>query len=240
MSRTQPVAASEPLDLVWAVSGRGMLLRAVVNAAEAGLLPLRVVGVVTDRPCPIEPFAAEHGIPVTRVEPPDADRSRFDASVAEAFRGSGARWAGLTFNRLIGQEPIDSMGGRILNVHFALLPLFPGFGPLRQAITSGMRVAGVTVHLVDRTMDGGTILGQAVCGVTPTDTEVSLGRRVFEAATPLVLQIARSLASARLTLDIDGAPVWSPEICLPPSSGGFPPLDADLVAFGRAFCATLD
>ena len=232
-------ATRAPLDLAWAVSGRGMLVRAVVGAAEAGLIEARVVRIVTDRSCPVEPFAFERGIPVTRLTPPDHDRTRFDREIAEAFRKSRAGWAGLTFNRLIGPEAIESLEGRILNVHFSLLPLFPGFGALRRAIASGMRVAGVTIHLVDPTMDGGTILGQAVCSLGPADTEASLGRRTFEAAVPLLLQIIRDLARSHLRLGPGRAPIWEMLPTLGTRACGYPSVDPDLVSFGEDFCAAI-
>ena len=124
------------------------------------------------------------------------------------------------------------MEGRILNIHFALLPLFPGFGPLRQAISSGMRVAGVTIHVVDQLMDGGAILAQTACGLAPDDTEASLGRRLFEAAVPLLLQTVRMLANGELSLDGDRRPAWSPGTPAALTGAENPSVDGDLERFG--------
>ena len=230
---------SLPMRLVWVASGRGMLLRAATNAIDAKILNAHLSGIIVDRSCPTEDFARERGVRLFQVPPPGSDRSRFNNSMAYALEHSGADWAGMSFSQIIGPEPIDRLDGRIFNLHFSILPLFPGFNPIVKALNSRMRVAGVTIHLVDETLDGGAILGQTVCGISPTDTEATLGRRLFDAAVPLVIQTIRDISNRNLMLDADRMPQWGSDSTKNLAFNRIPMFDNDIVEFAKHFCSKI-
>lgn len=232
-----PDAGPAP-NFVWCVSGRGMVVRSLFAAQRAGLLKSRISAILTDRPCEIESFAAAEGIPCERLQSinPD-DRAAFDNEIVACLKAARANWVGLTFNRLIGRNVIDHVEGRVINLHMSLLPAFSGFYAIKNALAAGVRVAGVTVHLADCGVDAGPILGQLPCAVQPTDDVETLGRRLFQCAVPLVLQMVRSIETAAVVLDDARRPNWSHDVKASPH--GFPSIDSDLGDFASAFCESL-
>ena len=80
--------------------------------------------------------------------------------------------------RVLGPAILAAFGGRILNVHPSLLPAFPGAHPVRDALAAGVRVTGVTVHLVDDRLDGGPIVAQQALPMAPDDDEATLLARL--------------------------------------------------------------
>ncbi len=151
------------------VSGTGSNLRALVAAAGRGELGGEVVLVFGDRACPALDWAAEQGIDAVLV--PGGD----DATLAETLRAVDPDAVVLAgYLRLLGPAVLGAFGGRILNVHPSLLPAFPGLHAARDALAAGVAVTGVTVHLVDATLDGGPIVAQEAVDVLAGDDEASL------------------------------------------------------------------
>jgi len=83
------------------------------------------------------------------------------------------------FMRLLGATFVDAFPNRILNIHPALLPSFPGLHAQRQALEHGVRFSGATVHIVDTNLDAGPIVAQAVVPVFDDDTEETLSARIL-------------------------------------------------------------
>jgi phosphoribosylglycinamide formyltransferase-1 len=205
------------MRLGWAVSGRGMIARAVFEAHAAGLLSSQIVLVVFDRAdstASMIAYCRDQAIDHRVIEPADMARSMVD--LRDAFR---LDWMGLTFNRILPQPVISAFNGQIFNFHFSLLPAFPGFGATRKALQAKLPQTGVTVHLIDAGTDTGPVVAQARVDIQPDDTESSLGRRQFEAAVPLAIQTVRQIERGA-PLHFDGA-------------------DADIAKFARAFCQAL-
>jgi phosphoribosylglycinamide formyltransferase-1 len=227
---------SNALRLAWGVGGRGRILEAVIEANAARLLSTKPALVIASARSDIEEVARRHGIASRLIE---GERGRASEAFHDAFGAALVEhqidWLGLTFDKLLTERTIDALQGRIFNVHMSLLPLFPGFGAVRKALVSGMRVAGVTVHMVGAGMDDGPILGQAIAPILAGDTEPTLGRRLFERAVPLALQVVRAIERRELTLDEKRQPQWSAWSRLD-SSCFAPALDSDLVEFAQAFC----
>jgi len=146
---------------------------------------------------------------------------------------------GLTFNRLISSKVINALSGQVFNVHMSLLPTFPGFGSIGKAIRSGVRLTGVTLHLVDSGMDTGPILGQAACPVGATDDVIRLGRRLFEAGLPLVLQVVRGIERGELRLLQSRRPTWSRTDIAREVGHCFPSIDFDIQEFANDFCSKI-
>ena len=195
-----------------AVSGIGSNLRAIVAAARRGELGGEVVLVVANRPCPAIDWATEQGID-TALVPGGADEP-----MAEALRASGADVVALAgYMRIVGPLTLAAFPARILNVHPALLPAFPGRHGVRDALAAGVRVSGATVHLVDETLDGGPIVLQEAVPVLDGDDEASLLARIraveyrlLPRAIALVLAGAVSAKGHQATIDVARAEVGLP------------------------------
>ena len=147
------------------VSGTGSNLQALVAAAGRGELGGEVGLVFADRACPGLAWAAEQGIETILI--PGGD----DAVLTETLAAVAPDVVVLAgYLRLLGPSVLAAFEGRILNVHPALLPSFPGLHGARDALAAGVAVTGVTVHLVDATLDGGPIVSQEAVPVLPGDT----------------------------------------------------------------------
>jgi phosphoribosylaminoimidazolecarboxamide formyltransferase/IMP cyclohydrolase len=182
-----------------AVSGSGSNLRALQAAAVRGELGGEIVLVVADRACPALSWAAEQGIDTALV--PGAE----DAALAEALAGAGPDIVVLAgFMRLIGPMVLTAYPDRIVNTHPSLLPSFPGAHAVRDALAHGVTVTGVTVHLVDATLDGGPILAQEAVPILSGDDEDTLRARIQAVEHRLVPRIVALLAAGALAREPDG------------------------------------
>jgi phosphoribosylaminoimidazolecarboxamide formyltransferase/IMP cyclohydrolase len=162
-----------PKTIAVGVSGTGSNLRALVAAAARGELGGDVALVFADRQCPALDWAAEQGIETILV--PGGD----DGVLAETLAAVAPDVVVLAgYLRLVGPSVLGAFENRILNVHPSLLPAFPGLHAVRDALAAGVAVAGVTVHLVDATLDGGPIVAQEAVPVLQDDTEEALLARI--------------------------------------------------------------
>ncbi len=162
-------------------SGSGSNLQALMNACT-GDFPARVVVVGSDRPsCGALQRAAAMGVPSVALRARDfADREAFDAAMADRIGAYDAAWVCLAgYMRLVSEAFLRRFDGRVLNIHPSLLPSFPGKHAVAQALASNASETGCTVHLVDRGMDTGPILGSARVPVAPGDNLESLSERIL-------------------------------------------------------------
>ena len=181
------------------VSGNGSNLRALVAAAGRGSLGGEVVVVFADRPCPGLDWATDLGIETVLV--PGGDDETLAGTLA-SVAPDVIVLAG--YLRLIGPAVLAAFAGRILNVHPSLLPSFPGLHGIRDALAAGVAVTGVTVHLVDATLDGGPIVAQEAVPVLPGDDEASLLERIHPVEHRLLPAAVAALLAGALTVP-DGA-----------------------------------
>ncbi len=164
------------------ISGRGSNLQAIIDAIRGGRLDARIAVVISNRAdaygleraraAGIETLVRDHKAWPTR--------EAYEAALVGELR---AREVGLVclagFMRLLGPTFVGAFPNRILNIHPALLPSFPGMHAQRQAVEHGVKISGVTVHLVDTTLDGGPIVLQAAVPVLDDDTEDTLADRIL-------------------------------------------------------------
>ena len=165
------------------ISGRGSNLQALIDAIKSRALDATIVVVISNRQDAggLERARAAGIESIVMSHRDFASRDDYDRALASELR---ARDVGLVclagFMRLVGAELIDAFSGRILNIHPSLLPAFPGLDAQQQAIDHGVRVSGVTVHLVTAELDGGPIVVQRAVPVLPGDTAESLAARILE------------------------------------------------------------
>lgn len=168
------------LKLAVLISGTGSNLRAILRAIDEKRCHADVVAVIADRDAAGLALATERGIASSVVRPKDhADRAAWDTALAAkvaSFSPDLVVCAG--FMRIVGPAMIAAFPHRIVNVHPALLPSFPGTDGAAQAIAKGVRIAGCTVHLVDAGVDTGPILAQAAVPVLPSDDAHTLQARI--------------------------------------------------------------
>ncbi|WP_336822194.1 phosphoribosylglycinamide formyltransferase [Sporosarcina sp. USHLN248] len=155
-------------------SGSGSNFEAIAQACRSGELLAEIVVVITDRPAAyVVERAKEMNIPVAAYEA-KAFRSKeaFEKAIVERLTDDGVEWLVLAgYMRLIGPTLLNAFPSRIVNIHPSLLPAFPGKDAIGQAIAHGVKVTGVTVHLVDEGMDTGPILAQQAVAVVHNDLE---------------------------------------------------------------------
>ena len=150
---------------------------------EAGL---PVTTVLSDRPCAGLDLAAEHGAAAELVDRtlyggfgPDFDRAGLTATVAATLVAHQVDLVAMAgFGTVLSETVHSAFPGRILNTHPALLPAFPGWHGVRDALEAGVEKTGCTVHLATLEMDAGPILAQEVVAVLPGDTEAALHERI--------------------------------------------------------------
>ena len=164
------------------VSGRGSNLQALIDAVADGRLDASIAVVISNR-------AEAEGLERARRAGIEAlyinhrgwpSRDHYDRALAEELRKRGVRLVCLAgFMRLLGPTMIDAFPQGIVNIHPALLPSFPGLDAQRQALDYGVKVTGVTVHLVTTALDAGPIILQRSVPVLETDTVETLSARIL-------------------------------------------------------------
>jgi phosphoribosylglycinamide formyltransferase-1 len=164
------------------ISGRGSNLQAIIDAVKDGRLEARIAVVISNR---ADAYglerAREAGIEtLVRDHKAWPSREAYEAVLVGDLRARGVQLVCLAgFMRLLGATFVNAFPNRILNIHPALLPSFPGLHAQRQALEHGVRFSGATVHLVDINLDAGPIVTQAVVPVFTDDTEDSLSARIL-------------------------------------------------------------
>jgi len=180
------------------VSGTGTILEALL--AEG----LPVVVVVADRPCRGLDVAAGHGVAAELVDRRtfggfgDAfERDTFTRGVVEVLGRHDVDLVVMAgFGTVLTHPAHDAYGGRILNTHPALLPAFPGWHAVEDALAAGVAVTGCTVHVATLDMDAGPVLAQEEVAVRPDDTAATLHERIKEVERRLYPATIRRVIAA--------------------------------------------
>lgn len=190
------------------VSGSGTNLQAILDAIRQGTLEARVAIVVSNVP---DAGAIERartaGVETVVIDHRGfADRAAFDAAVLRVLRERGVELVVLAgFMRMLTPVLLDAFPMRVVNVHPALLPAFPGVRGQRQALEYGVRVAGCTVHFVDGGTDTGPIIAQAAVPVHDDDDEATLSARILEKEHELLPRVLGWIAQGRVSVELGEA-----------------------------------
>ncbi len=176
-------------------SGRGSNFQAVIDAIAAAEIPAVCVGLVTDNPGAYAIKRAEAaGMPVTVIDYARfPSKAAYEEALLSAMRSCRVDLFVLAgYMRILGPGIVHEFSGRMMNIHPALLPSFAGLHAQRQAVESGVKVSGCTVHLVDEGMDTGPIIVQRCVPVLPDDDESTLADRILveeHEALPLAVKL---------------------------------------------------
>ena len=158
-------------------SGEGSNLQAILGAG------LPVVVVVVDRPCGAVQLAERAGVPAVVVEREsfgaDFDRAAYTDRVVEALQGHDVDLVVMAgFGTILEKQVHDAFPSRILNTHPSLLPAFPGWRSVQDALEAGVKVTGCTIHVAVPEVDSGPILAQEAVPVLEDDTAETLHERI--------------------------------------------------------------
>ena len=185
-------------------SGAGSTLQALLDAAADPAYGARVVAVGTDKPdVGALTRAQAAGVASFTVRLGDhLDRAGWDVALADAvaaFEPDLVVCAG--FMRILGPDFLGRFPQRVVNTHPALLPAFPGAHAVAEALAYGVKVSGVSVHLVDEGVDTGPVVAQAAVAVLDGDDEALLQRRIQDVERPLYVDAVGRLAREGWTVE---------------------------------------
>ncbi len=184
------------------LSGEGTNLQAILDGIDAGQLDARLAVVISNvASAGGVARAKKAGIPAVVIDHRRyGSRTAFDAAVVEVLVGHEVDYVVLAgFMRVVTSELLDAFPMRVVNIHPALLPAFPGLNAQSQAFHYGVKLTGCTVHFVDQGTDTGPIIAQAVVPVLGTDDDESLRERVLGAEHALLRTVLQWMAEGRVT-----------------------------------------
>ncbi|MDY0212459.1 MAG: phosphoribosylglycinamide formyltransferase [Desulfuromonadaceae bacterium] len=196
-------------------SGSGTNLQSIIDACANGSIDAQIVRVICNNPAAGALQRAEcAGISGCCINHREfAGRGEFDAAVIEQLHHDAVELVVLAgFMRIVGTDFVRAFPKRIMNIHPALLPAFPGLQVQKKALESGAKFSGCTVHFVDDGVDTGPIIIQAVVPILTDDTEESLSARILEQEHRIYPQAIQLFAAGALEIEgqrVNIAPAWA-------------------------------
>jgi len=198
-----PVQPGSKLRIGVLASGSGSNLQSIIDRSTDGSLAAEISVVIANVPgAGALERAKQAGIPSRCINHKSfADRQAFDREVVAALQDAGVELVVLAgFMRIISEAFLEAFPLRIINIHPALLPAFPGLHVQKKALDYGVKFAGCTVHFVDGGVDTGPIIIQAVVPVLDDDTEESLAARILREEHCIYPRAIQLFAEGRLKL----------------------------------------
>ena len=227
-----PAMKSEVKRVGILISGRGSNMVALLEGMRAGEIPAEAAVVVSNDPEAVGLAKARAYGVATAVVPQQEfkgkGRQAHDEAVVAELDLHGVEIVCLAgYMRILSPWFVDRYHGRLLNIHPALLPSFPGLHGAKQALDHGVRVTGCTVHFVDAEVDHGPIVAQAAVAVQPGDTEETLAARILEQEHRIYPLALRLLAEGRLSIErhrvvVAGEEPGAPQAVVSPDPGDPP------------------
>jgi phosphoribosylglycinamide formyltransferase-1 len=164
------------------LSGRGSNFEAIARNVQAGKIPAEIAVVISNKEDALGLQTAQKmGLPTRFIPSKGKEREAFDREVVAVLKEFQVDLVCLAgFMRILSPYFIREFPGRILNIHPALLPCFPGVEAQKQALEYGVKFTGCTVHIVDEGVDTGPIVCQAVVPVLDDDTVETLAARILK------------------------------------------------------------
>jgi len=192
---------AEKLPIAVLISGSGTNLQSIIDAIAANRLDAKIEVVLSNR---ADAFglvrAKDHGIPNEVLDHKSfPSREAYDQAIVDLLRARGVKLVALAgFMRLLSPVFVAAFSNRIMNIHPALLPSFPGLHVQKKALEHGVRFSGCTVHFVNEECDEGPIIIQAVVPVFPDDTEEQLAERILKQEHRIYPRAIQLYAQGRL------------------------------------------
>jgi phosphoribosylglycinamide formyltransferase-1 len=185
------------------ISGSGSNLQSIIDQAEAGSLPIRICCVIANKP---DAFGLErarkHGIEAVCIPSRGKTRDEHEKEIIAVLESHGVELVVLAgYMRLLSSVLLERFKGRVINIHPALLPSFPGTHGYEDAWNYGVKVSGCTVHFVDEGCDTGAIILQAVNPIEPDDTLETFRQRGLAIEHQALPEAIRLYCTDRLRID---------------------------------------
>jgi phosphoribosylglycinamide formyltransferase-1 len=190
-------------SVVVLISGSGSNLRALLEAATSADYPARVVAVGADRECEGLAHAEEFSIPAFVVEPSAyASREEWGTALVAAIQP----WqpdlvVSAGFMRILPAPAVSALHPRLINMHPALLPLYPGAHAVRDTLADGATVTGTSIHVVDEGVDTGPVIRAREVPVRADDSEASLHERIKIEERQLIVETVADIARDHIDLE---------------------------------------
>ncbi|RNB78690.1 phosphoribosylglycinamide formyltransferase [Brevibacillus nitrificans] len=186
-------------------SGSGSNFEAIVQAVQSGRLKgVEVSLLICDKPgAKVLERAERLGIEAFVFQPKAyADKAGFESEIVAELQKRGVSLVVLAgYMRLVGETLLAAYEGRIINLHPSLLPAFTGKDAVGQALAYGVKITGVTVHVVDAGLDTGPIIAQIPVAVQENDTAETLAARIHEVEHGLLVDVIGWLVEGRVKLE---------------------------------------
>jgi len=184
-------------------SGGGTNLQAIIDRCADGTITAEIGLLICNNPgAGALDRAKKAGIPTLTIDHRQfTDRNDFDRAIVTALQEARVELVVLAgFMRIVTETLLDAFSGRVMNIHPALLPAFPGLHVQKKALEYGAKFAGCTVHFVDAGVDTGPIIIQAVVPIFDTDTEETLSARILVREHQIYPQAIQLFAEKRLKI----------------------------------------
>jgi phosphoribosylglycinamide formyltransferase-1 len=195
---------SKIVNLGVLVSGSGSNLQSVIDNIEKGTLPAKIRIIISNNP---EAFAIErarkHNIPAVVIEPKGTgSREEYDQKLVDALKSHDVELVVLAgFMRVLSPLFLRAFPMRIMNIHPAILPSFPGTHGQKKAFDYGVKFSGCTVHFADEGVDTGPIIIQGIVPVYDTDTEETLSQRILKEEHRIYPKAIKLYAEGKLLVE---------------------------------------
>lgn len=198
------VKSSNKIRVGVLISGGGTNLQAIIDRSERGELDAEVVCVISNK---ADAFglqrASRHGIAALHFDYRQyGSRQTYDSALVKALNDFNVDLVVLAgFMRIVTPVLLEAFPNRVMNIHPALLPSFPGLDAQKQALDYGAKISGCTVHFVDAGTDTGPIILQSSVPVLENDTEETLSERIHIEEHKLYPAAIQLFAEGRLTVE---------------------------------------
>lgn len=188
------------MQLAVLASGSGTIFEAMLDAG----VPVHLL--IVDRPCRATEIAAERGIAIAELIRTEwgssFDRDAYARQLTQTLQDHSVDLVVMAgFGTILGQPVYDVFAGRVLNTHPALLPSFPGWHAVEDAIAYGVKVTGCTVHVATLAVDDGPVLAQEAVAVLDGDDASSLHERIKVVERRLYVETVQKIVARGWVLD---------------------------------------
>jgi phosphoribosylglycinamide formyltransferase-1 len=185
------------------LSGRGSNFEAIARNVQTGKVPARIALVISNRSdAPGLHRAREMDLNAAYIPSQGKERETYDREIVAALQEAQVDLVCLAgFMRVLGPLFVRAYPNRALNIHPSLLPAFPGLEAQKQALESGVKFTGCTVHMLDEGVDTGPIICQAVVPVLDDDTEATLAARILKEEHRIYSEAIRLVLEDRIQIE---------------------------------------
>ena len=184
-------------------SGRGSNFQAIMDSIRTGYLKASITVLITDNPKSFSIERAKKNRIESLIMIPHtfSSRDEYFKNIASELKKRDVELVILAgFMRIVGKPLLDSYPNKVMNIHPALLPSFPGLHGQKQAYDYGVKISGCTVHFVDEGMDTGPVIIQAAVPVKDGDTEESLSERILQCEHKIFPEAIKLYSEGRIEL----------------------------------------